>query len=68
MDVFHLSNKAYNIYGRWYDCYDDEKLALKISKKRAFGYNKSLNERAVPGLYDIDMLGWNYRMSEGHQL
>ena len=45
---------------------NDEKLALKISKKRAFGYNKNLNERAVPGLYDVDMLGWNYRMSEGH--
>ena len=45
---------------------NDEKLAFKISKKRAFGYNKSLNERAVPGLYDVDMLGWNYRMSEGH--
>ncbi len=45
---------------------NDADLALKISKKRAFGYNKNINERSIPGFYDIDMLGWNYRMSEGH--
>lgn len=38
--------------------------ADKIRKARAFGYNKSLDERERPGIYDIDSLGMNYRMDE----
>ena len=39
-------------------------LAELIKKKKAFGYNKSLGERSRPGQYDVDQLGFNYRMNE----
>ena len=39
-------------------------LAEQIRKKKAFGYNKSLGERTRPGQYDVDALGFNYRMNE----
>ena len=45
---------------------NDDELSKKIKKMKAFGYSKNLNEREIPGLYDIEMLGWNYRMSEAH--
>ena len=35
-----------------------------IRRLRAFCYDRSLNERALPGIYDVDALGLNYRMSE----
>ena len=35
-----------------------------IRKMRAFGYNKNLNQRKIPGEYDIDTFGLNYRMGE----
>lgn len=44
---------------------DDEALANAIAKRKAFGYDRTLNERKVPGLYDVDVLGYNYRMNEG---
>ena len=37
-----------------------------MRKKKAFGYDKSLDQRVYPGLYDVDNLGFNYRMSEIH--
>lgn len=43
----------------------DAPLAARVRKLRAFGYNKALNERTVPGVYDVDALGHNFRMSEG---
>ncbi len=43
---------------------DNDEIATKIRKSRAFGYNKSLGERTRPGLYDVDSLGFNYRMNE----
>ncbi|MCA1998184.1 MAG: DegT/DnrJ/EryC1/StrS aminotransferase family protein [Hyphomicrobiales bacterium] len=43
---------------------DDPDLAATLRKRRAFGYNRQLGERARPGLYDVDALGFNYRMSE----
>lgn len=45
---------------------NDDRIADRVRKQRAFGYDKNLGERSVPGMYDITMLGWNYRMSEGH--
>ena len=35
-----------------------------VRKISAFGYTKNLEERSVPGIYDIDQLGYNFRMSE----
>ena len=43
---------------------DDAALAGAIGKRKAFGYDRTLNERKVPGLYDVDALGYNYRMNE----
>ena len=35
-----------------------------IANLKAFGYDHSLGERKVPGIYDIVRLGVNYRMNE----
>ncbi|MCF8482211.1 MAG: DegT/DnrJ/EryC1/StrS family aminotransferase [Rhodospirillum sp.] len=43
---------------------NDDTLSATVRKQRAFGYDKTLGERTLPGLYDIDTLGWNYRMNE----
>lgn len=43
---------------------NNDDLAAALRKRRAFGYNRALGERAKPGLYDVDELGFNYRMSE----
>ena len=39
-------------------------LADAIAKRKAFGYDKMLGERKEPGVYDVDELGYNYRMNE----
>ncbi len=39
-------------------------IADHVARLKAFGYDKMLGERVVPGLYDVDMLGHNYRMNE----
>jgi dTDP-4-amino-4,6-dideoxygalactose transaminase len=44
---------------------NDEPRADAIAKRKAFGYDRTLGERKVPGLYDVDVLGYNYRMNEG---
>ena len=43
---------------------NDEGLAAAIRKRKAFGYDRMLGERAKPGIYDVDALGYNYRMNE----
>ena len=45
---------------------NDDKIASAVRSARAFGYDRGLQERKLPGIYDIADLGWNYRMSEGH--
>ena len=40
------------------------KLLEAARKHRSFGYTADLNERKIPGLYDICALGYNYRMPE----
>lgn len=37
-----------------------------FKRKKAFGVDRNVGERAVPGVYDVTMLGFNYRMSELH--
>ncbi|MBU4373600.1 MAG: DegT/DnrJ/EryC1/StrS family aminotransferase [Euryarchaeota archaeon] len=39
-------------------------LAARITRKRAFGVNRTHCERDIPGVYDVNMLGYNYRMNE----
>lgn len=39
-------------------------LAAKLRIKKAFGVDKAMHERKVPGIYDVVDLGYNYRMNE----
>lgn len=39
-------------------------LAAKLRLKKAFGVDKAMHERKVPGIYDVVDLGYNYRMNE----
>jgi dTDP-4-amino-4,6-dideoxygalactose transaminase len=39
-------------------------LADRIKQKRAFGVDRHMGERTVPGVYDVALLGFNYRMNE----
>ena len=41
-----------------------KKLTNKIRSLSSFGYNKTLQERSIPGIYDVDLLGYNLRMTE----
>ena len=41
-------------------------LSKKLKLNRAFGVNKSHSKRKSPGLYNVSVLGFNYRMSELH--
>jgi dTDP-4-amino-4,6-dideoxygalactose transaminase len=43
---------------------NDQKLADRIRRKRAFGVDRHAGERKIPGVYDVNMLGFNYRMNE----
>jgi perosamine synthetase len=43
---------------------NDDAFAKRVRQQRAFGYDKNLGERSEPGIYDIAMLGHNFRMSE----
>lgn len=42
----------------------DKQVAEIISKQRAFGVDRTVGERKIPGHYDTLMLGFNYRMNE----
>jgi perosamine synthetase len=44
----------------------DKDMAAGITRKKAFGVDRTVNERSIPGIYDVTMLGFNYRMSEIH--
>lgn len=39
-------------------------LAKRITSKRAFGVDRAHGDRNIPGVYDVNMLGYNYRMNE----
>lgn len=41
-----------------------EEIAKKVTRTKAFGYDKMVGQRGTPGLYDVDILGYNYRMNE----
>ncbi len=42
----------------------DAALAKHVASCRAFGMDKGLGQRTVPGMYDILELGFNYRMND----
>ena len=39
-------------------------LAAKLRHMRAFGVDRHMGERKIPGMYDVTALGFNYRMNE----
>ena len=41
-----------------------KKFSNSIRKLSSFGYTKNMFERSIPGVYDVDRLGYNFRMSE----
>lgn len=41
-----------------------KELAETATKRRGFGVDRTIAERKIPGVYDVTMLGLNYRMSE----
>ena len=43
---------------------NDDTIGDRIAQCRAFGYDRSLGNRARPGIYDVTALGYNYRMNE----
>lgn len=43
---------------------NDKKIIDKINMLKAFGVNKSYLKRRIPGEYDANLLGLNYRMNE----
>lgn len=42
----------------------DHDLIRSVERLKAFGYDRMLGERKVPGVYDVVALGLNYRMNE----
>jgi len=41
-----------------------QEIANRIRRKKAFGVDRHVGERAIPGIYDVTMLGYNYRLNE----
>ncbi len=41
-----------------------KEIAARIERKKAFGVDRHMGERKIPGIYDVNMLGYNYRMNE----
>jgi perosamine synthetase len=41
-----------------------EEVAKKIERQKAFGVDRHVGERSIPGVYDVTMLGYNYRLNE----
>jgi len=42
----------------------DKSFAQKLRLRKAFGVDRAMHERAVPGIYDVVALGYNFRMNE----
>ena len=41
-------------------------LSKKLKINRTFGVNKTHSKRSIPGMYDVETLGFNYRIDEIH--
>jgi dTDP-4-amino-4,6-dideoxygalactose transaminase len=42
----------------------DGAFAARLGRQKAFGVDRHVGERKIPGVYDVTMLGYNYRMNE----
>lgn len=43
---------------------NDLELAARVAQRKSFGYDKTVDKRTKPGIYDVTALGFNYRMNE----
>jgi len=43
---------------------NDSDFAAELRLKKAFGVDRAMHERKVPGVYDVVTLGYNFRMNE----
>ena len=43
---------------------NDDRVAGLVKKQRAFGIDRDVSQRSIPGVYDVKYLGNNYRMTE----
>ena len=43
---------------------DDDELADRVRRGKAFGYDRTIAQRTKPGIYDVSALGYNFRMNE----
>ena len=43
---------------------ENEEIANSIKRKKAFGVDRTVSERKIPGIYDVTLLGFNYRLNE----
>jgi dTDP-4-amino-4,6-dideoxygalactose transaminase len=43
---------------------NDDAIAQLLSSRKAFGYDRTIAQRTKPGIYDVNALGYNYRMNE----
>ena len=41
-----------------------QEAAEAVTRQKAFGVDRHMGERKVPGVYDVNRLGYNYRMNE----
>lgn len=57
--VKHMTTAEGGMLTTWH-----ESVAVKIARQKAFGVDRTVSERSEPGIYDVTMLGFNYRMNE----
>jgi dTDP-4-amino-4,6-dideoxygalactose transaminase len=43
---------------------NNDEISSRIGNDRAFGIDRQIQERKIPGIYDVQSLGLNYRMNE----
>ena len=43
---------------------NNKKFYDKVKKLKAFGIDKDIKDRKIPGDYDVRFLGYNYRMTD----
>jgi dTDP-4-amino-4,6-dideoxygalactose transaminase len=43
---------------------NDDALAARVAQRKSFGYDRTVDRRTKPGIYDVTALGYNYRMNE----
>ena len=65
-DAAEASLSDANVHSSWTSSVITRDIALaeKIKKLRAFGVDRHHGERKLPGMYEVTLLAYNYRMNE----